>query len=133
MKEGEAFFDSNVLLYSVSADTRKADRSEELLKVGGAVSVQVLNEFAAVLRRKYRTPWIDIRTGLEIIRAQCRVVALTIDVHDRGVALAERYGFSTYDAMIVAAALLAGCTVLYSEDMQHGLAIESLRIKNPYV
>ncbi len=60
------------------------------------------------------------------------VVPLTVDTHDRGLALAERYQLSLYDGMIVAAAQLAGCTTLYSEDMHDGLVIDGLTIRNPY-
>jgi len=59
---------------------------------------------------------------------------LTAETHDLGLRLAERYGFSVYDAMIVAAALLAGCGILYSEDMQHGQRIEDrLTLCNPFL
>ena len=64
----------------------------------------------------------------------CPVEDLTLQTHDVGGALAERYGFSIYDAMIVASALVAGCTTLWSEDMQDGLLVEGqLRIVNPFV
>jgi predicted nucleic acid-binding protein len=63
----------------------------------------------------------------------CPVEDLTLQTHDVGRALSERYGFSIYDAMIVASALLAGCTTLWSEDMQDGLVVErQLRIVNPF-
>lgn len=63
-RDAEAFFDTNVLLYLVSADSRKADRAESLLAQGGHVSVQVLNEFASAARRKAAMPWEEIREVL---------------------------------------------------------------------
>lgn len=133
MPATEAFFDSNVVLYLLSADTAKADAAETLLMTGGVVSVQVLNETTHVMRRKLVMPWHAIETVQEAVRAQCRVEPLTLETHDLGRRIAERYGLSVYDALIVAAALLAGCNVLYSEDMQHGLVIEQhLRIVNPF-
>lgn len=129
----EVFFDSNVLLYLLSADSRKADRTEELLAAGGTISVQVLNEFAAVASRKLNMSWAEIRTVLAPVRALCRVEPLTTDVHERALLLAERHRFSFYDASIVSCALLCGCSTLYSEDMQHGRIIErQLTILNPF-
>ena len=59
--------------------------------------------------------------------------AITIEIHESGLALAERHRLSIYDAMIVASALYAGCDTLWSEDMQHGMALtEGLRIVNPF-
>jgi len=133
MKEADVFFDTNVLLYLLSADSGKADCAEELLAIGGIVSVQVLNEFTSVALKKLRMPWTEIRDVLAQIRVVCPVVDLTLATHDRASQVAERYGLSFYDALIVAAALIAGCSTLYSEDMQDGLVIErQLTIRNPF-
>jgi predicted nucleic acid-binding protein len=67
------------------------------------------------------------------VRAVCPVEAMSVDTHERAMQVAERYGFSIYDALIISAALLAGCSTLYSEDMQHGQVIErQLTIRNPF-
>ena len=133
MSGSEDFFDTNVLLYLLSADAAKADRAEELLAIGGTISVQVLNEFAAVASRKLRMSWIEIREVLAQIRAVCAVAPMTVETHDRAVRIAERYGLSIYDALIVSAALLADCRTLHSEDMQDGQVIERrLTIRNPF-
>jgi predicted nucleic acid-binding protein len=129
-----AFFDTNVLLYLLSADSAKADRAENIIARGGIVSVQVLNEFASVASRKHRLAYPEIREVLDTLRAVCKVESLTVDTHERGLAIAERYGFSVYDSLIVAAALKAGCTSLYSEDLQDGQIVEGdLTIRNPFV
>lgn len=134
MIEAEVFFDTNIVLYLLSADPVKADRAEELLAIGGIISVQVLNEFAAVALRKLRMTWTEIREVLAQIRAVCPVESISVATHDRAVIVAERYGLSIYDALIVAAALLAGSKTLYSEDMQHGQVIErQLTIQNPFL
>ena len=134
MNGTEVFFDTNVLLYLMSADEAKADRAESLIAGGGVISVQVLNEFAAVAVRKHALSHAEIRDALEPIRTVCRLEPLTVETHDLGLQLAERYGFSVYDAMIVAAALLAGCGILFSEDMQHGQRIEDrLTLCNPFL
>ena len=128
-----SFFDTNVLLYAISGDAAKADRAEELIDAGGAVNVQVLNEITNVTRRKMGMTWTETREFLALIRGLLNVQAVTIDIHEIGLALAERYGLSTFDAMIAAAALHANCDTLWSEDMQHGMTIDNrLRIVNPF-
>jgi predicted nucleic acid-binding protein len=127
------FFDTNVLLYLASEDAAKAARAEAVVAEGGAISVQVLNEFANVARRKMRLSWADTHALLDLLRGLLSVHPLTVETHETGLALAERYGFSTYDAMIAAAALQAGCDTLWSEDLQDGMTLtEGLRIVNPF-
>lgn len=128
-----SFFDTNVLVYVVSSDTAKADRAEAAIAGGGDISVQVLNELANVARRKMRMSWAETNTLLDTLRSLLTVHPLTLDVHEAGLELAERYELSIYDAMIAASALLAGCDTLWSEDMQDGLVLEEgLRIINPF-
>lgn len=134
MPAADTFFDTNILLYLLSADTGKADRSEELLANGGVISVQVLNEFAAVAARKLGMSWREISEALDPIRAICEIEPVTVETHDRAIETAERYGYSIYDATIVASALGAGCKTLYSEDLQDGQVINKLlTIRNPFV
>jgi predicted nucleic acid-binding protein len=129
----KVFIDTNVLLYLLSADISKADHAETVVQNGGLISVQVLNEMANVARRKLAMSWVEVNEVLALIRCMCPAVPLTIEIHDRGMLVAERYQLSVYDAMIVAAELHAGCETLYTEDMQHGLLIDSqLRITNPF-
>lgn len=129
----ERFFDTNVLLYLLSADPLKADRAEAELAEKGVLSVQVLNEFAAVATRKLGLSLAEVREVLATVRTVCEVTSITEATHDRGLDIAERYGFSIYDAIIVSAALLAGCTTLLSEDMQDGQVIDGrLTIRNPF-
>ncbi len=130
----EAFIDTNVLLYLLSADREKADRTENILRAGGLISVQVLNEMTAVAHWQLAMSWEELDEVLTLIRSMCRVVSLTVETHDRGIAVAKRYGLDLYDTMIVAAALLGNCKTLYSEDMCDGLLIESrLLIRNPFI
>ena len=127
------FFDSNVLLYMLSEDMDKANRAEVLLAGGGTISVQVLNEMSNAAIRKLGMSWSQVGTLLEPVRALCRIEPLTEATYDLGAELAARYRLSVYDAMIVAAALLAGADTLYSENMHDGLRIEGqLRIRNPF-
>ncbi|WP_353475654.1 PIN domain-containing protein (plasmid) [Salipiger sp. H15] len=129
---GGDFFDTNVILYLLG-EGPKADRAEALLRQGGVISVQVLNEALVNCLRKARLSADEAADFLGGIRALCETVPLTVETHDIGRALGQRYGFSVYDSMIVAAALLAGCDTLWSEDMHNGLLVEdSLRIRNPF-
>lgn len=133
MADRPTFFDTNVLLYLLSADQAKADGAEEALALGGIVSVQVLNEFVSVASRKLNMKWPEIRECLEPLRAILRIEPVTIETHDKAVDLAERYNLALYDALIVSAAQLAGCGILYSEDLQHGQVFEkSLTVHNPF-
>ena len=128
-----SFFDTNVLVYVASGDATKADRAEKVIAAGGAINVQVLNELTNVARRKMKMSWPDTYAFLDMLRGLLTVHPLTLDIHETGLELAERYGFSTYDAMIAASALRAGCDTLWSEDMQHGMTLkEGLRIVNPF-
>jgi len=128
-----SFLDTNVLAYLASADSAKARRAEQVLAEGGTISVQVLNELANVARRKMGLSWAETRGLLAPLRALLAVKPLTVETHELGLEVAERYGLSLYDAMIVAAALQAGCETLWSEDMQHGLVVEGrLRVTNPF-
>jgi predicted nucleic acid-binding protein len=133
MSGDETFFDTNILLYLLSDDEAKADKAEELLGAGGVVSVQVLDELTAAAIRKPSMPIADVREVLRTIRAICRVDSLTVETHDKGLEISERYRFSLYDSMIVASALLAKCTTLYSEDLNHHQRIDDqLTIINPF-
>ncbi len=132
MSGTKAFFDTNIFLYEFSEDAAKASVSEDVIRGGGVISVQVLNEFASACRRKQGLSWAIIREILGEYRKNLTVVPVTLETHERGLDVAERYQLNVYDGMIVAAAQLAGCKVLYSEDMHDGLVIDGLTLRNPY-
>ena len=128
-----SFFDTNIVLYLASGDARKADRAEQVLSDGGAISVQVLNETANVIRRRLAMSWSEAREFLTGLRALVSVHPVTIETHETGLMLAQRYGLAIFDAIIAAAALNCDCDTLWSEDMHHGLLIDGrLRILNPF-
>lgn len=129
----ESFFDTNVLLYLMSAETEKADRVEGLLQRSGVISVQVLNEFTSVATRKLGLSYAEVREVLDTVRVVCTTCPLTVEHYDKGIEIAERYRFSFYDSVIVASALLARCKTLYSEDLQHRQTIDDqLTVINPF-
>lgn len=127
------FLDTNVLIYAFTTDQRSV-AAQALLAKGGVIGVQCLNEFANVARRKLGMDWPELHEALDAIRTLCRtILPLDVDTHAEGLRLAERHGFSIFDALITATALRAGCGVLFSEDLQHGLVIDGrLRIVDPF-
>lgn len=128
-----SFADSNTLLYLASGDAGKAETAEDILKSGATVSVQVLNEIANVIHRKWNRSWDETEAFLDLVRGLTRVVPVTIETHERGLYLARRHRLGVYDGMIVAAALLAECDRLYSEDMHDSLLIEDrLLVIDPF-
>ncbi len=128
-----SFVDTNVLIYLASDNPAKADRAEKIVGAGGVISVQVLNELANVARRKMRLSWSETHMFLSSVRELLTVHPITVEVHEIGLELAERYGLSVSDAMIAGSALNARCETLWSEDMRPGLVIDSrLRIVNPF-
>ena len=105
-----------------------------MLAQGGAISVQVLNECASVLRRKAELDWPEIAAALEDVRTLVdAVLPLTVATHARALDLAGQGGLSFYDALIVASALEAGASRILSEDMQAGRRFGDLKIVNPFV
>lgn len=130
----KAFFDTNVLIYAVARKDPRAARAEALLARGGVVSVQVLNEFASVARRKIRMPWPELVEALDAFLVFCPLpVPITIKTHESAVRLARKYGYGIYDALVAASALEAKCTTLYSEDLQDRQIIDGqLTIRNPF-
>jgi predicted nucleic acid-binding protein len=130
----KVFFDSNVLIYAMVLGDARRDRAQQLLAHGGIVSVQVLNEFVMVARRKMRMPWEDVVEALAAIRILFpSPVAIAVETHEAALRIAQQHGYGIYDAIIVAAALGAKCSTLYSEDLQDGQVIdEQLTIQNPF-
>jgi predicted nucleic acid-binding protein len=127
------FVDSNIVCYCFSI----VSQNQAALAVtrDATISVQVLNEFANVARRKWQYSWSEVADAVALVRTYVtQVRPIDVATHDLGHALAERYKLNLYDGFIVAAAHLAECDTLYSEDMQHGLVIEGrLTIRNPFV
>jgi predicted nucleic acid-binding protein len=131
---GRSFFDTTILIYAISSEQPRAAMAEKLLADGGWISVQVLNEFAAVARRKLDMSWEETREALLAIRALCETpTPLSIETHQAALEIAARYGYQIYDALILAAALESHCDILYTEDMQNGQSIGPLIIRNPFL
>lgn len=129
----QRFFDTNILIYAFAENDPRLVSAETLVNAGGVVSVQILNEAANTLSRKFRFGWHRINQIIAAILNTCPdPVPLTLDTHHRARRIAERYRYSFYDGLVVASAIEAGCRVLYTEDLQHGQVIERVRIENPF-
>jgi predicted nucleic acid-binding protein len=127
------FLDSNILVYAFVDDPR-AVTAEAILARRCETSVQTLSEFANVARRKLGMGWSELNEALMAIRTLCGTIhPIDLETHQHALKLAESHGFSIFDALIVATALKAGCTILHTEDMQDGQIIENrLKISNPF-
>jgi predicted nucleic acid-binding protein len=136
-----SFFDTNVLVYLLDAsspDKRANVRQlvQETLDSGeGKISFQVIQELLNVVTRKFQTvvAMDDARDFLDDVLMPLWTVMPSRDLYRRALGIHARYQFSFYDALIIAAALSAGCTRLFSEDLQHGQQIEGLTIENPFL
>lgn len=128
------FFDTSILVYAVTEDDPRSARAEELLAAGGVLSVQILNEFVSVARRKIFMSWSDIVEALDAFRVLCpSPPPITMETHEAALKVAEIHGCSIYDGLVVAAALESGCSTLFSEDFQDGQTIGGkLTIRNPF-
>ncbi|MGA3018671.1 MAG: PIN domain-containing protein [Bryobacteraceae bacterium] len=133
MRGDKAFFDTNLIVYAFAKDDPRAEAAEALLAAGGVISVQILNEFAAVASRKLGMAWDDVLAALDAILVLCpSPVPLTIETLRLALGIAKRHKYHIYDALVIASALEASCATLYSEDLQNGQVIGGLTIRNPF-
>ena len=133
------FLDTNVIVYAVAERTElpgdpRTPVAEEVMGEGGIVSVQVMNEFVDTMSRKHRKNWTTIREMLDVIHQLCGpAIPLTFETHQSAVDISARYRFRIYDSLIIAAAEQAGCTTLFTEDLQHGQTVGNITIVNPFL
>ena len=134
MNAKKIFFDTNTLLYLLSADNKKADWVSKNIQQSNVISVQVLNEFTSASLRKIRITNAELDEFIDLFSNTFSIRPLDMDTFEAGLSVSRRYGYQHYDSMIIAAALQAGCERLYSEDMQHRQIIEKkVQILNPFV
>lgn len=130
----DRFFDTNVLVYAYSKADHRTAAARQLLLDGGVVGVQALNEFASVARAKLGFTWAEVHEAIEKIVILCpNPRPLSIDTHMYALSISNRYGFSIWDSLIVAAAVEAHCSKLLTEDLQHGQLVDGVRIENPFL
>ena len=128
------FLDTNILLYSIEEDEGRTPIAKELVFSGAAIiSTQVLNEFVNISGKKFKLTGQEIASGLGLFKMKCEIVPLTLRVHERAWEIFSVTNLGIYDSNIVAAAELAGCDLLYSEDMNHGQWVGRVEIRNPFM
>lgn len=132
---GRVFLDTNVVVYLYTNDDLL--KKAQALAVSGQgdvwLSSQVLIEFANVVHRKLKIAWPSIELALQEFEGDFSIQLTTAKTITHATRLAQRYGLSWFDALIVAAALECGCDTLYSEDLSAGqLLAGSLRVVNPF-
>lgn len=127
------FLDTNILIYAFALQDRRSEKAEALLALGGIISVQVLNEFVNVSRRKLNRSWPQIDSALAIFRTLLDPpIPLTVELNSAAVVLARNHALGFYDSLIIAAARHANCALVYSEDMQDGQKIGATMIRDPF-
>lgn len=131
----EVFFDTNVLIYAIAEKDPRSVRAEALLAAGGLISVQGLNEFASVARRKLKMSWKEVLEALDAILVLCpSPVSLTLETQRTALQIAQTYGYGIYDALVAAAALQSKCKTLYTEDLEDRQVLEGkLTVRNPFI
>lgn len=136
----KSFVDTNVFIYQLEAlDPRKSAIAERIigdaLVTGNAcISFQVVQECLNTMLRKAEIPLNtdETRAYLENVLTPLFRVPASVELYRLGLSIQARYRYSFYDALIIAAALSAGCKRLYSEDLHNGQQIEGLTIENPF-
>jgi predicted nucleic acid-binding protein len=129
------FIDTNILIYLYSTDQEQKQMSAQKLieKNNCFISTQVLQEFSNTLRNKYKAEWRNIKAAIDEVATSASVFTNHEETIKRAIEVAEKYKYSFYDSLIIAAALETACTILYSEDMQHKQMIYGkLQIINPF-
>ena len=133
---GKVFLDSNILIYSYSnSEQGKQLIARKLItEYGSMISTQVLQELTNTITRKFGFSFASAEAA---IHECCQNNELHINTEDtirQACRVAEQYGYSFYDSLIISAALECNCRTLYSEDMQHNQSINNqLIIINPFV
>lgn len=128
------FADTNIIVYAVGKDSPQQTIARRIIADGVTVSTQVVNETVNVLARKQNVSLSIAHEVAESLLDLCEVTAVDTDTIRKAIDLAKRYALSHWDSLIVASALLAGCDILYSEDMQHGQVFDGrLKVVNPFL
>lgn len=134
------FIDTNIFAYSFDqSDLKKRNKASALIKKhlekgNGVISYQVVQEFINVSYRKFKNPMTlrELERYLEDVLSHFWEVYASKDLIYSAIGIKEQFKYSFYDSLIIAAALEAGCSTLYSEDLQHQQKVYSVEIINPF-
>jgi predicted nucleic acid-binding protein len=138
---GRFFLDTNIFVYAFDAKApTKAKRAAQLIRQAadtgkGIVSYQVVQEFFNVAVRRFPRTMNVAEAEQYLITVFRPLLAIhsSSALYIEALRIAEKYRLAWYDGLIVAAAIQGQCSVLFSEDLQHGQEIGSLRIENPFI
>jgi len=129
------FLDTNIFVYLYSEDEpeKQSIAIEILEQLHGVTSTQVINEFCSACLKKLKISNHIVQLAVEEIVESCELCFIDMEVIQKALLLNDIYGYTYYDCLILASAILNDCKYLYSEDMQHNQLIEGkLRIINPF-
>jgi len=127
------FIDSNIWLYLFDKDVQKKTTVAKLLHQNHVISTQVLSENMNVCIRKFKLPSEALKIHISKLVNHCEVMNISFTTIQLALDIHHRYGYSYYDSQIIASALENQCTILYSEDLQHGHHLDDqLKIVNPF-
>lgn len=135
------FIDTNIFVYSFDGDeNKKREKAKEIIKNAldngrGFISIQVIQEFYNVATKKFKVPLAihAAKEYLEKVFMQLNVVYPSYNFISTGLDISTATKYSFYDSLIISAALKSSCSILLTEDMQHGQEIQNLRIENPFL
>jgi predicted nucleic acid-binding protein len=135
--QDKVFLDTNILIYCYSVD--ETDKQEVALRLldkyseSSLISTQVINELSNILFKKFKLSSIEIENTILEIDNYTNIVNFTLTTQLKALKIKDKYKLQFYDSLIIATAIENKCTILYSEDMQNGLIVESvLTIVNPF-
>jgi predicted nucleic acid-binding protein len=138
---GRYFLDTNIFVYSFDASSpAKRERALGLIREAvatgaGVVSYQVVQEFFNVALRRFIRPMGSEAAQQYLMTVFRPLVAVesSLTLVQHGLHIRSRFNLSWFDSLVVAAAIEARCDILYTEDLRDGLAIEGLRVENPFL
>ena len=130
----KVFLDTNIVLYAIGQDAHKKAVARQLIAASPMVSAQVINESVNVCLKKFKFDKKQAYAFADAVMNRVNVVPVDEAVIRKSAELAMMHHLSNWDALIVAAALLADCKTVYSEDMQHGQLFENtLTVIDPFL
>lgn len=128
-------FDTNILIYAFGKQSDKRKQiAKDTLAHCSIISLQVVNETSYVLLKKFNFSIKELDKIIGFLRNSFLISDLTPTITDKTLHIVNRYGFSFWDSMILASSIDNGCSVLYSEDLQHDQIIDGqLKVINPFI
>ena len=126
------FLDSNIIIYALSDVSDKKIIAQDLLDQAPILSTQVLTEVSQVCLKKLKLEHTLVNEWITLLGTQTHIVTISLEIIQYALAIAKDYQYSFYDSLIIATSIHAGVSILYSEDMQHGQKIETIKIINPF-